>query len=359
MGKENEKKDKKYFEYYLAERENEFRSHYQHEKSWNALQGKIRKRKLFRVGLYAVTASAACLLLAFGTSHLFSLYNNTQQKDAVVAAAVSFPETGSRKAILTLEDGEQVDLSVREGDIANTSSAVIRNEANQALTYRQVQDAVSAPKENTLTVPRGGEYQLVLADGTRVWMNAESELRYPTSFSGKHREVYLEGEAFFEVAKDPDHTFIVHTARHSVEALGTSFNVSAYAHYKVYTTLAEGKVKVTTPAASVILTPDHQAVIGETDDAIAVHEVRASLFTSWAKGNYEFRNTPLEEIAAQLSRWYDVDISFKDESLKHKRFAGVIFRREELNFAIEVIEQVSDVRFVREGGTIYIEANRR
>ena len=168
-------------------------------------------------------------------------------------------------------------------------------------------------------------------------------------------QLFLEGEAFFEVAKDAKHPFIVHTNRHSVEVLGTSFNISAYPDYKVYTTLAEGRIKVSTAKVSVVLNPDQQAVIEPDNDDIVTRDVPAYLFTSWAKGNYEFRNTSLSEIVAQLSRWYNVDIYFKNESLKDKRFAGIIFRDEELNFAIEVIERVSNVHFTREGETIYIE----
>ena len=182
--------------------------------------------------------------------------------------------------------------------------------------------------------------------------------RYPTSFVKEKREVFLEGEAFFEVAKDVRHPFIVHTDRHVVEVLGTSFNISAYPDYKVYTTLAEGRIKVSTSKISVILNPDQQAIIEPDDEDIVTRDVPAYLFTSWAKGNYEFRNTSLEEIVAQLSRWYNVDICFRNESLKHKRFAGIIFRDEELNFAIEVIEKVSDVHFIREGGVIYIEDSK-
>ena len=178
-----------------------------------------------------------------------------------MAAVVSFPETGSRKAILTLENGEKVDQSVKKGTISNANSTVINNTANQLLTYRKVEEVSSTPQINTLAIPRGGEYQLILSDGTRIWMNAESLLRYPTSFIGEKREVFLEGEAFFEVAKDAKHPFIVHTNRHSVEVLGTSFNISAYPDYKVYTTLAEGRIKVSTTKVSVVLNPDQQADI--------------------------------------------------------------------------------------------------
>lgn len=235
MNKENPKKNKKSFEYYIAQRKEEFRCQYDHERSWENLQYKLQKRKNHRLSLYCVAASAAFLFLILGVSHIFSLHNNTQNKEAVVAAVVSFPETGSRKAILTLENGEKVDLSVKKGTISNANSTVINNNANQLLTYRKVEEVSSTPQINTLAIPRGGEYQLILSDGTRIWMNAESLLRYPTSFIGEKREVFLEGEAFFEVAKDAKHPFIVHTNRHSVEVLGTSFNISAYPDYKVYT----------------------------------------------------------------------------------------------------------------------------
>ena len=347
MNKENPKKNKKSFEYYIAQRKEEFRCQYDHERSWENLQYKLEKRR--KRSLYCVAASAALLFLILGISHIFSLHNNTQNKEAVVAAVISFPETGSRKAILTLENGEKVDLSVKKGTISNVNSTVINNNANQLLTYKKVEEVSSTPQINTLAIPRGGEYQLILSDGTR--MNAESLLRYPTSFVGEKREVFLEGEAFFEVAKDAKHPFIVHTNRHSVEVLGTSFNISAYPDYKVYTTLAEGRIKVSTAKVSVVLNP----VIELDNDDIVTRDVPAYLFTSWAKGNYEFRNTSLSEIVAQLSRWYNVDIYFKNESLKDKRFAGIIFRDEELNFAIEVIERVSNVHFTREGETIYIE----
>lgn len=358
MNKENPKKNKKSFEYYIAQRKEEFRCQYDHERSWENLQYKLQKRKNHRLSLYCVAASAAFLFLILGVSHIFSLHNNTQNKEAVVAAVVSFPETGSRKAILTLENGEKVDLSVKKGTISNANSTVINNNANQLLTYRKVEEVSSTPQINTLAIPRGGEYQLILSDGTRIWMNAESLLRYPTSFIGEKREVFLEEEAFFEVAKDAKHPFIVHTNRHSVEVLGTSFNISAYPDYKVYTTLAEGRIKVSTTKVSVVLNPDQQAVIEPNNDDIVTRDVPAYLFTSWAKGNYEFRNTSLSEIVAQLSRWYNVDIYFKNESLKDKRFAGIIFRDEELNFAIEVIERVSNVHFTREEETIYIEDSR-
>ena len=114
-----------------------------------------------------------------------------------MAAVISFPETGSRKAILTLENGEKVDLSVKKGTISNVNSTVINNNANQLLTYRKVEEVSSTPQINTLAIPRGGEYQLILSDGTRIWMNAESLLRYPTSFVGEKKRSFSRRGSFF------------------------------------------------------------------------------------------------------------------------------------------------------------------
>lgn len=350
-------KKKKYFEYYMAERSHEFSQRYSEEQSWKSIQQKILRKQIRRISIYGLGVSAALFLLVIGIPHFLSFYTHTLNNEATLTATLaSFPEAGSRKATLTLDDGTRIDLSAQKGIIDSTNNNVaIHNNANHLLTYQKNNDAKFVVKPNILTVPRGGEYQLILSDGTRIWINAESSLRYPTMFVTDKREVFLEGEAFFEVAKDASHPFIVHTVHHSVEALGTSFNISAYPQSDIYTTLSEGKVKVSTEQNSVILTPDQQAIINFESNQIVTKEVSAYLYTSWAKGSYEFRNTTLQEITAQLSRWYDIDILFRNDSLKEKRFAGIIFRNEQLSFAIEIIEKVSNVHFVREGNVIYIE----
>lgn len=356
MDKDKLNKYRKYFEHYIAQRKEDFRNQYNHEQSWENIQCLLRKRRRQRISLYCTAASAAVLLLIIGFGNIVNYPNPSENTGHVASvSAVSFPENGRSKATLTLDNGETVDLSVQNGEILNEGLAVANNASSQLLTYKKPEEALPVARYNTLFVPRGGEYQLILSDGTKIWMNAESTLRYPTSFAGPKREVRLEGEAFFEVAKDAEHPFVVKTGHQQVEVLGTSFNVSAYPGNKVYTTLAEGSVKVDTETESVVLKPNQQAIIDAHSDNITMRDVPAHLYTSWTKGNYEFRNTPLEDIAAQLSRWYDVDICFKDKSLKDKRFAGIIFRHEELGFAVDVIEEVSNVRFNREGNTIYIE----
>ena len=341
---------KLFFAHYSAKRSIEFIHQYNSKQSWQKLERKIAQRRMRRIaiGSFAVAAS---VLLIFGLTYTFSLYKYSNNDIDLSAKVTPFPETGSRKAVLTLADGETVDLSVKNGDI----SEEIANNADKMLTYAAADTKVTDEpvKFNTLAVPRGGEYQLVLSDGTKIWMNAESNLRYPVRFKGK-REVTLSGEAYFEVAKDAAHPFIIHIGDNVIEVLGTKFNVSAYPQNDIYTTLAEGSVKVINNEGSIMLIPNQQAIM-QSEGSIRVQKVDASLYTSWTTGIFEFKKTELKDIVAQLSRWYNVTFQFANNELKQKDFAGVIFRNEELNLAIEVIEDVSNVKFVRNGDVIRIE----
>lgn len=350
---------KKYLKRYIAQRMEDFRKQYDHERSWRNLQDLLRKRKRRRVALYCAVALTTVLLLVVGFGYTAKSYKPSENPVRMASAPdISFPENGEKRATLTLDNGEKIDLSAQSGEIRSGGQAVADNSSDRTLVYKKAATPSAVVQYNTLSVPRGGEYQLVLSDGTKVWMNAESTLRYPTVFAEPKREVYLNGEALFEVAKDREHPFLVRTLCQQVEVLGTRFNVSAYPGNKTYTTLVEGCVRVGTESDSVMLKPNQQAVTAAGCSKITTHNVPARLYTSWAEGNYELCNTSLADIVAQLSRWYDVEMCFRSEPLKHKRFSGVIFRHEELGFAVDVIEEVSDVRFRREGDVIYIEDGR-
>lgn len=353
-GSESRRKTiKLFFAHYSTKRSIEFMQQYSSQQSWQKLQQKIAQRRMRRIAFRSL-ATAASVLLVLGLTYTFSLYKYSNNDIAPSATVASFPETGSRKAVLTLADGEVVDLSAKDGDI----SEKIANNADKTLTYAaNATQKVDEPVQfNTLAVPRGGEYQLILSDGTKIWMNAESSLHYPVHFKEK-REVTLSGEAYFEVAKDVTHPFVVHVGNNAIEVLGTKFNISAYPENNIYTTLAHGSVKVINSEGSVTLTPNQQAVM-HSEGTIHVQQVDASLYTSWTMGTFEFKRTELEDITAQLSRWYNVNFQFASNELKRKNFAGVIFRNEELNFAIEIIEDVSDVKFIRTGNVIRIESKK-
>ena len=233
-----------------------------------------------------------------------------------------------------------------------------------------VYQAVSQEQEklayNTITVPRGGEYSLVLSDGTRVWLNAETELTYPTVFGkgerklmlhqksfSRFRKLMLKGEACFEVVTDTARPFIVESFYNRVEVLGTRFNVSAYTGKSaVKTTLLRGKVKVSNRKGQLVLSPGEQAVCLEEE--IEKCEVDARAVAAWVDGTFEFENMSLGEITDQLGRWYDVDFVFADPQLKAITFTGAATRYRELDFVLRMLEELARVRFQLENKTIRV-----
>lgn len=344
--------DKEFFKSYIKERCEEFREQYNPEQSWSVLIGKIRRRKIHRICRYCMVAAAMIALLWMGGKKV----NQTEGTKLDIALRVSFPEKGSEKAILTLGNGKQVDLSNQYGTITVQQGMHAYNESGNRLIYTDsLRTAGVTPVYNTLFVPRGGEYHLQLSDGTQIVLNAETTLRYPVSFTTETREVYLTGEAYLEVAEDARRPFIVHLGDCSVEVLGTHFNVSAYQDTDIRATLVSGKVKVCSPDMFTVLYPDMQALININTWKIVTQQVNVSRYVSWTKGIYEFRNTSLKEIMDLLGRWYDIDISFSNPALQYKHFTGILYRHEELGGAFEVLERISNITFRREGKKIYVE----
>lgn len=333
-------------QFYRTERSLEFIEQCDKERAWKRV---IQKRafRRFRTAFLYTGASAACIVLLAGLFYWAFFTNPSLSDDQIVVLQKIYPEKGESKAQLILGNGEIVDLTTQEGMVAKT----IQNVNGERLIYDS--QPVEKSQYNTLTIPRGGEYQLVLSDGTHIWMNAESSLRYPVSFIEDTREVTLEGEAYFEVTHDEKRPFKVHTALGTIVVLGTSFNVSAYPQVPVCATLVSGAVAVSTKTSETVLTPGRQALLAG-DGRIEMRKVDVSLISSWRTGTYLFQNMPLRDIASQLSRWYNVDIRFHSAALENIRFTGGIVRDEELAFAISIISEVSSVRFVREKDIIWI-----
>lgn len=351
------KLSRKEIEQYLEKRKEEFLSTHNTEQGWNALQKRIARRRIRRIVIR--TGMVAVLLVCIGSVTTWILQEKEQQELALQEAALApiddFPEKGESKAILLLNNGEQIHLDKSQPQIAPKDSASFTNNYQEGiLTYQPTDTPKQTQEYNTLIIPKGGEYQLVLADGTKVWLNAESSLKYPVSFKGEKREVELNGEAFFHVAENTTNPFTVRASNMVVEGKASKFNIAAYPRSSTKTTLAEGNIKIKTPFKNIELFPNQQAILS-LDNQLTMRTVDAHLYTCWTEGIYEFRNTSLEDITAQLSRWYNVNMQFKYPELKEKHFAGVIFRKEELNMAIEVIQAVSNVKFVRQGDLIIID----
>ena len=271
-------------------------------------------------------------------------------------SAVSRP--GGERAILKLYDGKTImlDSTMKSSLIAHEANVRIEMDSNHLLRYSSYDSIgiTDANKNNELIIPKGGEYQVVLADGTKVWLNSASRLIYPQSFMGKERWVVLSGEAFFDVAHDAERPFIVETSRMNVKVLGTRFNVNDYEYNEeVSTTLVNGSVEIFSGGQQAFrLVPGEQAYGKENE--LEKREVNVRLYTSWIDGKFLFNNTELEEIAKQISRWYDVEIFFSSENVKKVRFTGAIVKFKPLDDLVRMIESTSQVRFSVKGKTIVI-----
>ncbi|WP_303180000.1 FecR family protein [uncultured Butyricimonas sp.] len=324
------------------------------------VEGTLRRLKVRggkRIGLHAWWKYAAMFVLPLGIA--FALWQGLKEEKIVLHRQFGeVARPGAERAVLKLFDGKTVVLDSTSGNmlIARGENVRVEVDSNRLLRYSREDTVVTSREErmNELVVPRGGEYQIVLADGTRVWLNSATKLIFPQNFTGKERRVVLSGEAFFEVARDEGKPFIVETSRMDVKVLGTRFNVNAYTDNEVVsTTLVDGSVEVASGTQKPItLVPGEQAY-GEAGE-LEKREVNVRLYTSWIDGRFMFNNVELEEIAKQISRWYDVEIFFTNENVKRTRFTGGMVKFKPLDDLIRMIESTSPVRFSVKGKTIVI-----
>lgn len=324
------------------------------------VEGTLRRLKVRggkRIGLHAWWKYAAMFVLPLGIA--FALWQGLKEEKIVLHRQFGeVARPGAERAVLKLFDGKTVVLDSTSGNmlIARGENVRVEVDLNRLLRYSREDTVVTSREErkNELIVPRGGEYQIVLADGTRVWLNSATKLIFPQNFTGKERRVMLSGEAFFDVARDESKPFIVETSRMDVKVLGTRFNVNAYTDNEVVsTTLVDGSVEVASGTQKPItLVPGEQAY-GEAGE-LEKREVNIRLYTSWIDGRFMFNNVELEEIAKQISRWYDVEIFFTNENVKRTRFTGGMVKFKPLDDLIRMIESTSPVRFSVKGKTIVI-----
>lgn len=267
-------------------------------------------------------------------------------------------ESGKSKAILTLDDGREIDLVHEKNLNLESDGTQITGEGN-SITYLKNASDKKKYKYNTLKTPRGGEFFIVLSDGTKVWLNAESELKYPVAFTGNNRKVELTGEAFFEVTSDSKRPFQVISGDQSIEVLGTSFNISSYADdLEVVTTLIEGKVNINQrfgDKKSIFLLPNEQSILNKETGEIENVKVDPNHFTAWKSGKFYFRQQKLKDITKVLSRWYNIEIFFLSSDTENKRFTGRFKRYEDFDHVRSLIELTEEVKFIRKGNTIIIE----
>ncbi len=300
------------------------------------------------------TAVAAVGVVAVGISFFFLSQSLGDKVVARQEVVVELP-AGSSRAVLTLADGQRMELAGRMADSVLVEDGVRLNAGGERLTYSQESPVDLSTAYHTLEIPRKGEFQLMLADGTKVWINSESLIKYPVAFKGKERRVYLEGEAYFEVSKNENMPFVVDMGKAAVQVLGTSFNARAYRdENNVYATLAEGKIRLETPGRSMYLAPDEQGIVDLTSGNISKKKVDIQLYVSWKDGRFAFQQQTLEDMMNTLSRWYDIQVFFESEALRQVTFTGNLKRYDGFNKIIELLEMTGMAHFKVEGNKVFI-----
>ena len=299
-------------------------------------------------------AVAAVLLLMVVGIWIFNREpSNGSRETAVTPKVQQDIRPGKDGAILTLADGRQIELeSASNGSLAQQGASNIKKEGNQVVYHQQ--NKTPEVLYNTMSTPKGTQYALVLSDGSKVWLNAASSIRFPTAFTGDTRGVEITGEAYFEVAHNPGKPFIVSVNNMRVEVLGTHFNINAYSDEEsIKTTLLQGSVKVSKGEKMVLLHPGQQAQSSLTLAAIRVaHEVNLEEVMAWKNGYFSFHNADIQTVMRQLARWYDVTVEYKG-AVPERVFEGEMQRDLMLSQALKILEK-NRVHFRVEGKKIVV-----
>lgn len=294
-----------------------------------------------RIWTYTIAASLLLLLGLF----IFNKLNKHEEQSPVTQLTPGDLQPGGNKATLTLADGNTIDLAEQKnGIIKNENGTQINKTAEGQLTYSS-NAAATELKYNKLSTPRGGQYKIVLPDGTTAWLNAASSLKYPLSFTGSERVVELTGEGFFEVAKNASQPFKVRLKNDVVvEVTGTSFNINAYDdETNLVTTLLEGAVNISNKNSSTKLLPGEQAIVQHTGEIKTRKDPQVAEVIAWKQGKFDFKEATIETIMRQVARWYDVDIQYQGKVNYH--FKATIPRSVTASKLFKLLEMTGNVHF--------------
>ena len=327
----------------------------------NDYQHFITKRQRTRKNrrMKTIIRYAAILTLPIVAAGIFLLQKNDRQTIVSISEVI---KPGEHKAVLITGGGERITLSDSTLSPIQEQNGMIVNVTNNKVSYILPEDSLctqGSPIFNTLQIPRGGEYFLTLADGTEVWLNAETEIRYPVQFTGDKRVVYLDGEAYFTVAPDKNKPFTVVSTHASVSVLGTQFNFRAYPDERdVQTTLVSGSVIMQSEKykQQIKLVPGEQGVLEKNSAKLMKQEVNTYLYTAWKDGRFAFRDARLEDLFSILSRWYDLSVFYQSPEAKDIRFTGDLNKTDDFKSILKIIEQNERVTFTVNQRTVFIQA---
>ena len=310
-----------------------------------------QRRRSLHIGWYI---AAAVVIFAVGLS--FYMLNSSSPKEE----SRPLIQPGTQQAQLTLPDGSVIDVDKKEVNVVvdgiqvKYKEGVLSYQSTVTTQHEEKNVEEQSAKSNELVIPRGGENTVILADGTTVHLNAGSKLTYPVRFVGKRRLVALEGEAYFDVAEDENHPFVVQTHLGDVIVLGTAFNVNAYTNASVcYTTLVRGKVQFSAPNVEAItLLPGEQAVVSANGSEKRTVELEE--YVGWVEGLYVFNNRSLGEIMETFERWYDIQVYYETEDLRNITYSGSLKRYGTINSFLEALELTGDLTYKISGRNILI-----
>ena len=309
-----------------------------------------RRKRRFLISMARVAAVA----LPFVMAVVLYVGLNREEEQTLRPSLASNILPGTSKAVLTLANGQMIPLGKETTDSTIITDGTQISASGSGITYADGGES-EAVVYNKLDIPRGGEFCLTLSDGTRVWLNSETSIQYPVVFGTKERRVFIQGEAYFEVAKDAKKPFTVQFMSSSVTVLGTSFNIRAYPEEKQsQTTLAEGSVRIYSPGSSMLLKPGEQAEVKALSGEMVKQEVEVKNFTSWKDGRFVFEQQPLEDIMRTLERWYDIRVIFRDEGAKRISLSGNLKRYGDFSQVMNMLQMTGDVRFELHGNDVYI-----
>lgn len=326
---------------------------YDVDNAWRKIQPKRGRKWMLSVCKYAA-------MFVLGVSLVY-VATRPEPEEKIVRAEVIKP--GRLQAELRLGTGVRLALNEHQGVYSSENAGVeivndtVTGKVSYHVNKTGMEDSLVF---NTLIVPKGGEYSLELPDGTVVWVNSESSLRFPEKFTSNRREVFLEGEAYFEVKKDANRPFYVYTEVGKVRVLGTAFNVCAYSNDRFWqTTLVEGSVMINQEEKEVLLKPNEQYQIDVRTGKAGLREVLPELYTSWRDGKFYFKAYTFEELVEKLERWYDFKMFYMNEEIKTRRFSGVVNKYQPLEEMFKFLQMTSDVQFNVKGNVVTASLKNR
>jgi transmembrane sensor len=320
----------------------------------------IPKRNLFTVNRIVAAAS---LILIMGLAFWFYTFREAHNNKNLISSYANDIAPGRNRAVLTLDDGSIINLSDAQSGVVVDENGLTYNDGTEVVnSMKGLSKSAAKMKWLKANTPRGGQYQVILPDGSSVWLNAASELKFPSTFTGAaNRQVELSGEAYFEIAKDKAHPFVVVSKGQEVTVLGTHFNIDGYVDEdNTKTTVLEGSVSVAglnnahhQNVPKVVLKPNQQAVLSGYKN-LTVKEVDAANAASWKNGKFTFNSELLGSIMKQAERWYDVEVIFQDD-VKNLRLTGSISRFESISGLLKILEATKEVDFLIEGNRVIVK----